>query len=601
MKILFAVPPYHRLYYSVPPGTGIVATVARNAGFDVQVVLSYDNERIIEYNKRLVEKVKNEKIDIVALGGGSPYYRYFEQLISMCKAAGAITVIGGYIVDSLPEIVAKNIGADYCIAGEGEYTFVKLVNALMKGKDVDKICGLYYMNDGKLVITSAPECVPDLDKLPFVDGDLTHLDYSLGIDPTLYLIASRSCPYQCTFCYHLKGAGYRQKSLNYFFSELDYYLNNYGAKIKTLMIIDEMFAMNKSRLLDFCSRIKKYNLPFWVSMRVDSVDEESLIALKEAGAFLVSYGLESASNKVLSSMNKKITIEQAKEAFKLTAKHGLKIQANIIIGDIDDDLETIKESENFFWKHASEYDLNIHMIMTLPGTRLYKYAIEKGIISDELAFLKSGCPIINVSKLSDNFHTLLSDKYGGYQISKDIRMRRPLQMNYLELDVHKNGSCTYKCYCPECYTQIVMENENVIKPRKNPYLGCPKCNKRVNLHLSSFVSSFPYEFMHFPELYLKQYTGCKIVVWGVISKIRSLLICSETLRECLVKIVDINWNNMAHETYCGLSVENPEVLKQIDFEYIITSTVERRQEVIDSLKEMGKFPRFIEIDTALVS
>lgn len=594
MKILFVVPPYYNGLGFVPEGIGIVATVAKEAGFDVSVLLTELDERPLMFHSRVVTEIKKRGIDVVAIGGQSPSYRHIEQLIAMAKNAGAITVLGGYIVDSAPEVVAANIGADYCVYGEGEFTFLELVQALQSGNEINNVRGLIYMQNGVLTTTPPRDCVSDLDTLPIIDSDLCHYDYSLNRNSDMTIMASRSCPFQCTFCYHLKGSRYRSKSLDYVFRELEHRLAQYGDKIKGLNFLDEMLNANTARLMQFCHRIKPYNLPFRVQLRVDCTDEESIMALKDAGATHVLYGLESASNRVLASMKKKLTINQIEKAFEMTHKHGLKVEANLIIGDIEDDVDTIRESETFYRKYSYKYDLNIVMINIYPGTHLYKHALSRGIIKSEIDFIKNGCPPTNVSKLSDDMYALLRDKYRAYDMSTKLLTGCPIEKDSLELSVDANGLLTFICYCPVCCAKSVITGI-ISQIYEYQFIKCPQCSRRIYPQYSRFFSNFDYwAVKNWIEAYLQKYQGCRIAVWGITDLIRRFIVASQVLRDMIVKIVDVNYQKFENETYCGLSVESPETLKGFHFDYLITPTVERRYEIIKSLENMGIEPRFIE-------
>ena len=601
LKILFVVPPYHLIYSAVPQGIGIVATVAKAKGFDVQIFMADPNEQFLSFHKKVVNEVIKQQIDVVAIGGHSMNYSSIQQLITLIKKTGALTVLGGFIVDSSPVIVPANIGADYCVYGEGEYTFVELMYALQNNVDVREVNGLIYLHEDELITTPPRPCVSNLDDLPFIDSDLCHFDISLKHEPTLILSLSRSCPYKCTFCYHVTGSRYRAKSLDYFFHELDYYTSKHGSKVEQLFIQDEMFSADKDRLLQFCDRIKKYKYPFRVQTRVDCVDEECIIALKDAGVARLSFGLESANNRVLASMRKSYTIEQAEKTLKLAHKHGVAIGALLIIGDIEDDLDTIRDSEEFFHKYAYKYDISIHMIRVFPGTHLYINAVKRGIINDELEFLQKGCPLVNVSKIPNDVYSLLNDKYHAYATSKSMITRRPLENDNLEFSVDKNGLMTYVCYCPKCYSKVIV-NEKLRIRYTAMLLLCQNCCQILDTALMrSKLFNYPdtYLLRNFVNKYFNEYIGSKVVIWGVTYAIKRLISVSQILRDVVVKIVDINHHKFHHNTFCGLSVENPDTLKEVEFDYILTPVIERRQELIDTLELWGIQPKFIDI-TAIV-
>ena len=597
MKILFPVPPYYQTYSNIPYGIGIVATVAKQAGLDVQLFVWNEDENIDDFNERLIQEVKAQNIDVVAMGGQSPAYPHIKKCIDMLRAnTNVIIVLGGYIVDATPEIVAKNIGADYCVVGEGEFTFVALIQALQNNEEIQEVAGLIYMKDGELITTPSRPCVASLDVLPPLNGELCHFQTLLHRNPTLFLNLSRSCPYQCTFCYHLKDSPYRAKSLDQVFEELDYYIADYGHLIKRLNIQDELLSATKARMLEFCRRIEKYNLPFVVmGARVDTTDEEMLIALKKAGATLITYGLESADNRILSSMKKKTTIEQAEKTLEFTVKHGMQINAGLIIGDIEDDSESVRKSEEFYLKYAHKYNLYIVPIHVLPNSRLYKYALEKGIIKDELEFLQNGCPYVNVSKLSDDEYDLLFDKHlwQGYSLLKKVMLRPLENRDLLQISLNKNGEIdSYTCYCSSCNHKMLFENINPYVTNLDffhPY-DCPKCNQLIDL---SFAKTFSLSnadvnlLKNLSELYFSQYAGSRVVIWGVNSSIRKLLFLSQSLRDMVVAIVDKNYTAFEGQYYCGLAVESPDVLKELEFDYVVTPLFQWKNQLVDAMNNMG--------------
>ena len=608
MKIMFAVLPSQSTHF-IPYGICIVATVAKYAGLNVQIMPGHRNEAFVDYCIRLADEIRKQNIDVVAVGGHSTHYTHFECLIRKAKDAGAITVLGGIIVDSLPELVASNIGADYCIYGEGEYTFVELIETLQNGMDVSKIPGLVYFQNGQLTKTTPRDCVPDLDVLPFIDGELCHYDWSIQQDAVLPIELSRSCPYSCTFCYKIKGSSYRAKSLERFFSELDHYISQYGEKIKEIFLLDDLFCADKSRLLSFCMRIKDYKILFSAYIRADLVDEECIIALKQAGIKQLYVGIESASNRILTSMRKNTTVEQVDEVFALAEKHDMVVTGKLIIGDVEEDIDTVKESEAFYFKHVYKHNVYIALLRVYPGSKVYQYAVSNGIIQDELSFLEDSCPPVNVSRVPDKFFSLFEEKYRAYDnarfITRQLRVEESGRIGFIGIDgAWSFTTSRFSCICSNCYMRIENLDSNKFLVRTN----CPYCHIEIINASPASTNSFPVDGLtahlvrNLSELQFDKYHGSRIIIWGLNDLVRHLLIASQTLRNTLVKIVDVNYRDFAQESYCGLSVEHPDALEGLQFDYILTPTVARRGEVVQSLRNMGfNEPKFIEIEPSLVN
>jgi len=581
MKYLFTVPPFAISVIGVPQGIGIVATVAKNAGLEVYALVAKIYEPDSVYIERLRYMIREQKIDVVCIGALSTDYPRAKRIIDSASEEGCITVLGGNIVSASPELIATNIGATYCVVGEGEYTFLELAEALESKRCTNDINGLIYKDGNELNTPPPRKVVDNLDTLPFIDGELFQYQKYLERSNTFHWILSRSCPFNCTFCFHAPDSYYRAKSIDYSFSELDYYINQYGKHIKFLNIIDDMFNVNKNRMLEFCRRIKQYGIPFRVQTRLDFIDEECIITLKKAGCVILGVGVESASNKVLRSMNKKLTLHQIKKGFKLAEKHEIIIDAQIIIGDIADDLETIAESEKFFIENFMLHDLQIHMIRVLPGTVLYKYAVRNELIKDELEFLEKDCPFINVSKIPNEIYRFLPYRYKNIMNGKYYMKSVPIDDQTPIFHLHKDGSFDFSAYCMTCYNRIYLKNTTLFSREAGQARGsCPKCG--VSQYLLFFeslgIGSFDNDLLiSLSEKMFKDYKNKIIVIWGINKRrIKRLLMLSQTLRDCLVKIVDSNYEWIKDQTYCGLSIESPDTLKNIKFDYLIITAEDRK-------------------------
>jgi radical SAM superfamily enzyme YgiQ (UPF0313 family) len=212
MKFLFVVPPsgafetVGRLDI-IPYGIAMVATVAKKAGLDVYThLIEGEFEQLADFENRLVQRIRSELFDVVCFGGMAWEYNLIKRMIKLCADERCITVLGGTIVDPMPEIISKNIGADFCVIGEGEETFKELAFALTENKDdFSDIDGLIYSKNGELIKTNPRKVIHDLDVLPYIDDELINFGVFLKMVPVLNICGSRSCVHSCTFCYHLKG------------------------------------------------------------------------------------------------------------------------------------------------------------------------------------------------------------------------------------------------------------------------------------------------------------------------------------------------------------------------------------------------------------
>jgi radical SAM superfamily enzyme YgiQ (UPF0313 family) len=417
--------------YQFPYGLCIVSSALKATGRNVFTLnLNYKHNHL-EYLRNFII---DDSIDVVLSGGLSGQYAILKEIFDTAKSVDTniITICGGGIITADPLVAMQALEtADYGVIGEGEITVNELAHAIETNADSARIRGVVIKSDVLLPSLPLPRGeITNLDCLPFPDYDGFEFEFLMrdglydtdGLATlTTNVAISRSCPYNCTFCFHSSGKKYRRRSLDNVFEELDWLIAKY--KLTRFTFADELFISNAKLITEFCERIKPYNLTWWAQTRVDTVSFEILSKLKDAGCYTISYGVESADNSILKSMCKNITVEQIDAAFEAAKQAGLEAYGNLIFGDLEETAETIKNSLDWRVSHP-EYNIRLGWIITFPGSHLYKTAIERGIISDPVQYLKGGCPQINVSKLSDEnywqtvhqlelFRIMYGERYGG--------------------------------------------------------------------------------------------------------------------------------------------------------------------------------------------
>ncbi|MDD4505340.1 MAG: radical SAM protein [Sulfurospirillaceae bacterium] len=478
-NILLIAPRYgvYGLYYSFPIGLACISSSLKYNGHKVKCL----NLNHYENEDEILDTIMAENnIKIVATGGLSAHYNGIKKLREKFKKYdNLVFILGGGIISSEPELMFNSLDIDYGVLNEGEETIVELANHILHNADsrIEDIKGIIYRKNTFATLTEARNNIENLDNLPFPDYDgfeiAKYLDmqkpndeFTLSIydNPRMIpIMTTRSCPFSCTFCYHPLGKKYRISSLDYFFKWLDYLVSKYDINI--LMLLDELFSVNKPRMLEFAKRIKPYKLKWSAAMRVTDVDNETLEVLKDAGLYFIGYGLESASNTILTNMKKKIKISDIENALFLTRKHNIGIQGNFIFGDPAETEETYNETLSW-WKKNIEYQVMLSSISAYPGTPIYLEALANGKIRDRLQFIQDGCPQINLTKMTDESY---------------INMRQNIINSIFE----------YKIY-PEVLKSEIIGFD---KYRGNLYsilLICPHCNKKnhyLNMHkVESFVT-----------------------------------------------------------------------------------------------------------------
>ena len=414
-NILLVIPKFAKFgeEYHFPLGLAYISSYLKSKKYPVfNLNLCHSDVTVRE---QIIKAIKKNKIEIIATGGISFWWNEIYDIIDSAKNydPNIITIAGGAIVTSEPELIMKNMKIDYGIIGEGELTIYELCLALNNGADLLKIPGLiYFDNNRKLIRTEPRKPIMDLDSLPFPDYEGFELgilldtmenseDKYLGASDNprpVEIIASRSCPYNCTFCYHPLGRTYRQRSLDNLFEEIELLIKKY--RINIINLLDELFSVKEKRVYEFADRIKKYSISWVANFRVNEVNDALIKKIKDSNALIIFYGIESLSNKILKSMNKKITREEIENALELSYKNNLTALGHIIIGDVEETQKTALESINW-WKEHPEYRIELNFVLAVPDSIIYRHAIKNKIITNKLDHIQRKFPVVNLTKMSD--------------------------------------------------------------------------------------------------------------------------------------------------------------------------------------------------------
>lgn len=389
-KVLLIIPPRGEIrdkkqMDSQFPRIGIayIAAYLRERGHQVKIL---DAVALGLDAKKITDELKKEDPDFVGLG---PFTEEIFRAYEVCKIAkkinkNIITVFGGPHASAMPKETLKELPlVDYVVCGEGEETFLNLIN----GKNPAEIKGIAYRNN-KNIIINEPACpIENLDDLPYPAWDLYPLnEYKGSLNKNFYrkmnipnlelpVLSMRGCPGNCNFCYKTyKGLELRDpiKVVN----EIEFLINTYG--VTDIFFSEGTFFAKTDHGLKICKEIigRKLNKKIsWVAeTRVNMVDEESLKLMKEAGCEELYYGIETGDEKILKDSKKGITFDQMIDAVRLTKKAGIKPTCFSIIGHPYETEKSIDKTINLLIKLNSDM-MNVAIMMPFPGTEIREMAL----------------------------------------------------------------------------------------------------------------------------------------------------------------------------------------------------------------------------------
>lgn len=415
LNVLLLIPRYLTYgmegHYVMPMGILYVSSYLKRSGVCNVHTLNLNHVEGDEY-AILKSYCLEHDIHVFGVGGLSGEYKDLERMVRYARSAkpNLFIVVGGGIITADPEIAMQAFTeADCGIVGEGEVTFVELVKTLSDHGSLKYIDGLIYREGERIYKTGNRAEIMDLDSLPFPDYEGFNYSAYLQQNPDLSdegkkysqvsVIGGRSCKYNCTFCFHPSGSKYRQRSLDSIFREIDYLVSHYDVSYVALR--EELFATDNQRVREFTERMERYGIDWSIQLRIDSVNQELVDILRDTHCRYVFIGVESADDKVLRSMRKGITRKQIGESLDMLHEAGLNSRSGVIFGDEVETFETAQNTLQWYYQHKNRYRMFTDMIISFPGSVLYRHACKKGIIPDPVQFLKDGCPIVNVSSMSD--------------------------------------------------------------------------------------------------------------------------------------------------------------------------------------------------------
>lgn len=504
---------------------------------------------------QIIPKYLSENnIDVLCVGGLSPNYLQIKQLLEIAKKSNpsVITIIGGGMVSASAETIMKGIEyADIGVVNEGEIIIRELFSALENKDPLDAIKGIVFKDHEKVVRTDDRRDIEDLDDLPFPDYE------GFGFDPKindlLLLCTSRSCPFNCSFCFHSCGKTYRTRSLDNVFSEIDFLVEKYN--IKTISVLDELFSNDKSRVIEFCERITPYGITWSCQLRVDKIDREMLVRLGQAGCSTVSIGIESASNRILKSMNKRLTISQIDQAIEMARNTGVNLFGNLLFGDKEDDIESFQDDLKWFEAHP---DLNLGFVRTLvlPGSDLYAHAIRRGLIKDEVKYLEDGYYTINATKLDEEDYNKCLDLLDLAVLRREY-CGKDMAVNWLLV---REKKVYMSCECPSCGKNLRITQSNFFGLEN---FTC-RCGQNFNLNLFHLCGD---EIKNSLRAVLQH---GKMVVWGMGTVGKKFATLCEPVMNENIFLVDRN-PLVQGKRYGGKVVEDPSIV-DFDPDYILFGT-----------------------------
>lgn len=394
-----------------PLAIAYLASTLKKAGYDVDPIDAIGEDiNHIEMMSRgrkaqgmsfenIVKRI-NPQTDILGVSiMFSQEWPLIRDLMNLIKATYPhMTIIaGGEHITAMPEFSLQDCPAlDYCGLGEGEEILLDFVKTRREQEDIGKVDGLCYRDGNGFIKTAPRKRIKDVANIPWPAWDKLPIEvylasgYGNGINNgrNMPMLATRGCPYQCTFCSNpvMYEQRYIMRPPEDVIKEMKYYVEKFKADF--IEFYDLTAIIRKDWIVEFSHLYLENNLKVGWSLpsgtRSEALDEEVLSLLYKTNCRYLVYAPESGSPTTLKEIKKEVHLDRLVKSVKNAIRYGINTRCNLIIGfpkeTVKEVFETLKFQMRLAWIGVD--DAPIYMFSPYPGSALFKYLRETSQIRD---------------------------------------------------------------------------------------------------------------------------------------------------------------------------------------------------------------------------
>lgn len=459
------VPKFNMIAVYAPPlGPALVAAALRERGHEVSVVdgLGEDIDKVYDfesdcvvygmYPEEIAARIPRDA-DVIGVSLNFSFeWPLYQRVIKVIRQSfpDTLIIVGGEHATAISEYTLQTLAAEVCVLGEGEETMVELADHLSSGKrNFAEIAGLVYRDpDGTVHRTGRRERIRELDSIPRAAWDLVPIEeylkrgYGHGVERgrSMPILASRGCPYQCTFCSNplMWTTRWNVRSSDHVLAEIRDYIEKYNAN--NFDFYDLTAIVKRDWIVEFCNKIIAEGLKFTWQLpsgtRSEAIDDKVASLLYASGCRNLSYAPESGSPRIHQLIKKKIKLDRMIESIDYSRQAGIIVKINIIVGFPD---ETFQDVLQTFWftvrlAWAGVYDYTMFTFSPYPGSELFDRLIKEGKIEINEPYFDSLRSYTDVSKTTSycermsHKQLLLIRTFGTLLFYSLMFLRRPWRL-----------------------------------------------------------------------------------------------------------------------------------------------------------------------------
>jgi anaerobic magnesium-protoporphyrin IX monomethyl ester cyclase len=378
MKVAF-IQPRGRTVYEISPepplGLAYLAAALREykSNLNIEII-----DGFLLDSDQYYKKILDIEADVVGVTSTITQLNEALKIPNLINKKDIKFIIGGPGAANLPSPRLYESGYSVICYGEGERTIVELIKAFENGLPLENVNGISFLNNHQEVKTKPRDPIENLDEIPFPARDLLDMKKYLSIwkekmgVAATQIVSSRGCPFSCKFCSKdTFGRKTRFVSHSKVIEEMRLLYNKYDAEM--IFFDDDLFTLNKKRVLDFCDSMKK-ELPgkrWGAQARVEVIDLEMLTRMKRAGCTDLMFGAESGSQRILDLLGKGIKVEQIKKAFKWVNEAGIIGGMYLIVGIPGETQQDIDLTKRLI-EETKPKSIDLCFLTPIPGTEIFE-------------------------------------------------------------------------------------------------------------------------------------------------------------------------------------------------------------------------------------
>jgi len=378
MRMLFVTQPF----VIEPLGIMYLSAQLKKAGHETDLITTAEG---------YIKKIEEWKPEVVAYsvitGSQHDYFKINNEIKN--KFQNVLTFMGGPFVTFSPQAIEQE-NIDVICVGEGEEAIVDLANKLGQGEAITSIPNLWVKKNETIHKNPVRPLINDIDSLEFPDRELVYKYEDQKNNPIKHFIATRGCPYKCSYCfnhkyhelYHGKGPIVRYRSVDNVIREVKEVIQKYHTKF--VYFQDDTIILNKEWVEEFSQKYRsEINLPFHCHIRANLLTEELAKSLKKAGCYSVHVAIEAGDSKLRNELLKRgMSNEEILTACKILNSNKIRFMTQNIIGlpteTLKQAIDTLKI--NIACKPTYAW---VSIFQPYPGTELGNFAKDHDMLEED--------------------------------------------------------------------------------------------------------------------------------------------------------------------------------------------------------------------------